>query len=188
MVELWCARTRWALLLFRAPCMYSARMSANMGGCWKGKREVKLWRARTRQASTSFTHLSCTRTRMPASVCRRRLKGKRTENYGARENDGRFLSFSRTLHILAQRMSASMRGRYLKRRGIIARKNRMGGPLPLCPVYVLARLSLFSLSIPLNACRTGYKSAFSRVAIFTRALAQLARSDLPEENAILIDS
>lgn len=56
----------------------------------------------------------------------------------------------------------------------------MGGPPPLGP------LSLVSLSIPLNACRTGYRSAFSWVAIFTRALAQLARSDLPEENTILL--
>lgn len=62
----------------------------------------------------------------------------------------------------------------------------MGGPPPLCPLNVLARLRSVSLSIPLNACRKGYRSAFSWVAIFTRALAQLARPDLPEENAILL--
>ena len=62
----------------------------------------------------------------------------------------------------------------------------MGGPPPLCPLNVLARLSSVSLSTPLNACRKGYRSAFSWVAIFTPALAQLARSDLPEENAILL--
>ena len=66
-------------------------------------------------------------------------------------------------------------------RGIIARKNRMGGPPPLRPLYVFACLGLVSLSMPLNACRARYRSAFSRVAIFTRLLAQLAHSDIPEK-------
>ena len=57
----------------------------------------------------------------------------------------------------------------------------MGGPPPLRPLYVLARLSLVSLSIPLNGCRAGYRSAFSQVAIFTRLLAQLVHSDIPEK-------
>ena len=66
-------------------------------------------------------------------------------------------------------------------RGIIARKNRMGGPPPLRPLYVFACLRLVSLSIPLNACRAGYRSAFSPVAIFTRLLVQLVHSDIPEK-------
>ena len=136
-MKLWGARTRWALNLFRAPCRYLARMSTNMGErCWKGKREVKLWPARTRphfsctrariSASMRGTrlkwkrtgnygerekwwalplllkHPSCTHARTSASMRGGRLKGKRTGNYSARENDGRFPSFSRTLHVLAR--------------------------------------------------------------------------------------
>ena len=137
-----------------------------------------LWPARTRPA-----RLSCNRARISASMRGRRLKWKRTGNYGAGENDGRFPSFSRTLHVLARAcqlvcVEGIWRG---SERGIIAYKNRMGGSPPLRPLYILARLSLVSLSIPLNACRAGYRSAFSRVAIFTRLLAQLAHSDIPEK-------
>ena len=159
--------------------MYSARMSAYMGErCRKGKREVKLWPARTRPA-----HLSCNGARISTSMRGRRLKGKKTGNYGARENDGRFPYFSRTLHVLARACQlACVEGIWRgNERGIIARKNRMGGPPPLRPLYVFACLRLVSLSIPLNACRASYRSAFSRVAIFTRLLAQLAHSDIPEK-------
>lgn len=186
--------------------------------CRKGKREVKLWPARTRPAhlschwariSTSMRgrrlkgkktgnygarekwwalplllkHPSCTHARTSASMLWGRLKGKRTGNYGARENDGRFPSSSRTLHVLARAcqlvcVEGIWRG---SERGIIARKNRMGGPPPLRPLYVFACLRLVSLSMPLNACRARYRSVFSRVAIFTRLLAQLAHSDIPEK-------
>ena len=130
-MKLWGARTRWALNLFRAPCMYSARMTTNMG-IGKG-----LWPARTRPAHLScnrarisasmrgrrlkwkrtgnygerekwwalpllLKHPSCTHARTSGSMRGGRLKGKRTGNYGARENDGRFPSFSRTLHVLAR--------------------------------------------------------------------------------------
>lgn len=128
-------------------------------------------------------HPSCTHARTSASMRGERLKGKRTGNYGAGENDGRFPSFSRTLHVLARACQlVCVEGIWREsERGIIARKNRMDGPPPLRPLYILARLSLVSLSIPLNACRAGYRSAFSRVAIFTRLLAQMAHSDIPEK-------
>lgn len=99
-----------ALNLFRAPCMYSARMSTNMGErCWKGKREVKLWPARTRPA-----HLSCTRARISASMRGRRLKWKRTGNYGAREKWWALPLLLKHPSCTHARTSASMRGERLK--------------------------------------------------------------------------
>ena len=177
---LWPARTRPAHL----SCT-RARISASTRGRrlkWKrtgnyGERE-KWW-----ALPLLLKHPSCTHARTSGSMRGGRLKGKRTGNNGARENDGRFPSFSRTLHVLARAcqlvcVEGIWRG---SERGIIAYKNRMGGPPPLRPLYILARLSLVSLSIPLNACRAGYRSAFSRVAIFRRLLAQLAHSDIPEK-------
>lgn len=177
---LWPARTRPAHLSCNR-----ARISASMRGRrlkWKrtgnyGERE-KWW-----ALPLLLKHPSCTHARTSGSMRGGRLKGKRTGNYGARENDGRFPSFSRTLHVLARACQlVCVEGIWREsERGIIARKNRMDGPPHLRPLYILARLSLVSLSIPLNACRAGYRSAFSRVAIFTRLLAQMAHSDIPEK-------
>ena len=167
---LWPARTRPAHL-----SRTRARISASMRGRrlkWKrtgnyGERE-KWW-----ALPLLLKHPSCTHARTSASMRGGRLKGKRTGNYGARENDGPFPSFSRTLHVLARAcqlvcVEGIWRG---SERGIIAYKNRMGGPPPLRSLYILARLSLVSLSIPFSL----------QFSIFTRLLAQMAHSDIPEK-------
>ena len=171
----------------RAPFMHSStHISWYAWKAFEVEENGELWRARKMVGASPASQApfpSCTHARTSASMRGGRLNGKRTGNYGPRENDGRFPSFSRTLHVLARVcqlvcVEGIWRG---SEQGIIARKNRMGGSPPLHPLYTRARLSLVSLSIPLNACRAGYRSAFSRVAIFTRLLAQMAHSDIPEK-------